>query len=338
MNNPTPLVSVVMPTYNAERFLSQAVNSILAQTYTNFELILVDDGSTDQTPVLLHDYRIREPRVVLHTFEKNSGIAAALNQGLSLAQGKYYARMDADDISLPGRLEQQVAYLETHPAVGVLGCGATVIDAAGRQHQRLVFPSSHRLLCWSLCFYSPLIHPAVMIRGELLRSAGGYLATAAHAEDYELWARLSALTQLANLPNRLLLLRKSGENVSTQQSADFLKAGITVSQGMFRSLIGQDLPITPFELTLRPRRISPVDLRKIMIALMSLLDLFLSQPEATGTEKQYLRRETALRLFRLITSSSSSRQTFELLSLALKCDPFLFIHFPRLALHKLISR
>ena len=146
-----------------------------------------------------------------------------MNQGLSLARGKYIARMDADDISLPDRFSKQVAFMEAHPAVGVLGTGATVIDAAGRHHQSLVFPASHLLLHWSLCFYSPLIHPSVMIRRELLLSSGGYLATAAHAEDYELWGRLSALTQFANLPDRLLLLRKSGENVSIRYSADIFK-------------------------------------------------------------------------------------------------------------------
>ena len=107
---------------------------------------------------------------------------------------------------------------------------------------------------------------------------------------------------------------------------------------MFRSLIGQDLPITPFELTLRPRRIPTPDMRLITTAMISLLDHFLTRPEATVQEQQYLRRETALRLFRLISSAPSERLRFDLLALALKCDPFLFVHFPRLALHKLISR
>jgi glycosyltransferase involved in cell wall biosynthesis len=338
MINHPPLVSVLMPTYNAERYLSQAIRSILSQTFTDFEFIVVDDGSADQTPTILKIFQSQDTRFEIHYFEKNSGIAAALNKGLSIAQGKYIARMDADDISLPERFSKQVAFMESHPAVGVLGTGATVIDAADRPHQSLVFPLSHLLLQWSMCFYSPMIHPSVMIRRELLLSAGGYLPTAAHAEDYELWGRLSAATQFANLPDRLLLLRKSGSNVSIRYSAAFLAAGISVSKGMFRSLIGLDVPVTPFELTLQPRRISPTDLRRVSDAMITLLNHFLNLPGITAQEQHYLQHETALRFIRLIPSSASGGSALDLLALAFKCDPLAFMDFPRLAFRKLISR
>jgi len=222
--------------------------------------------------------------------------------------------------------------------VGVLGTAAIVIDAAGRPHQTLVFPTSHILLQWSLCFYSPIIHPSVMARRELLLSAGGYLATADHAEDYELWGRLSTITQFANLAECLLLLRKSGTNVSTRYSTYFLNAGIVVSKSMFNKLIGLDLPVTPFELTLQPRRIPAADLRQIMSTMISLLDYFFHIQGITRQEKNYIRQETALRLFRLLPSSAFDRTALDLLVLALKCDPLMFVNFPRLAFHKLISR
>ena len=332
-----PLISVVMPAYNAEKYLAEAIDSILTQTFTDFELIIIDDGSTDQTPAIIKRYKEQDSRISAFFLQKNMGIAAALNQGLSVARGKYLARMDADDISLPERFAKQAAFMEAHPAVGVLGTAAIVIDSAGRHHQTLVFPTSHLLLLWSLCFYSPIIHPSVMARREVILSAGGYLSTT-HTEDYELWGRLSTITQFANLAERLLLLRKSGTNVSTRYSKNFLDDGIIISKSMFHKLIGLDLPATPFELTLQPRRIPAADLRQIMEAMISLLDHFLHMQEITPQEKHYLRQETALRLFRLLPSSTFNRTALDLIVLAFKCEPFALLNIPRLAFHKLISR
>lgn len=197
----TPLVSVVMPVHNGARYLRQAVESILQQQYSHFELIIVNDGSTDETARIIAgiaDTRIR--CIHLHT---QQGIVAALNTGIEAAQGTYIARMDADDESLPNRFLLQVAYLEAHPEVGILG---TQYKAIGGRSRAL--PLSHDALCWFMFNASPLVHPAVIMRRSLFTRDGlWYDAAYQYAEDLELWTRAAAVTRLANLPQKLIRYR-----------------------------------------------------------------------------------------------------------------------------------
>src|SRR5664280_184297 len=154
-----PLVSVIMPVYNSEKFLRESVESILGQTLADFEFIAIDDGSTDDSGSILADYRQRDERMVILTHSKNQGIVSALNWGLIVGRGKYIACMQADDSGQPGRFEKQVAYLETHPEVGILGSAVQLIDTRGQAIGVLLKRCDDLGIRWTSLFSSPFMHP-----------------------------------------------------------------------------------------------------------------------------------------------------------------------------------
>jgi glycosyltransferase involved in cell wall biosynthesis len=214
-----PLVSVVMPVYNGELFLDEAVESILAQSLQDFEFIVIDDGSTDRTPSILERYRQSDRRVQILTHSENLGIVAALNVGMDNAHGKYLARMDADDISLPLRLEKQVDYLEANPEIGLLGCGLRVIDKDKNAIGSLHYPQDDLSIRWTSLFESPFAHPAIIVRSDLIRNKGlHYDPYYERVEDYPLWLEILKYTRGANLPEELLLYRLHSQGITIQHN------------------------------------------------------------------------------------------------------------------------
>lgn len=217
-HSPVPLVSVLMPAYNSEAFVGEAVASMLAQTFTDFELLIIDDGSTDSTRAVLeaiHDSRLR---LVANPY--NLGLIKTLNRGLELAAGHYIARMDADDVSAPERLERQVEFLESHPEVDVLGTMANLIDESGKTIGKLAdYPTEADDVRAYLLRECCLIHPTVMFRKDVVRALGGYDLSARHAEDYDLWLRLSDDHEIANLPEALVSYRMHRNQVSVRNVA-----------------------------------------------------------------------------------------------------------------------
>jgi glycosyltransferase involved in cell wall biosynthesis len=208
-----PLISVLMPAYNCEAYVLEAVSSILSQSFADFELLVIDDGSTDSTRKLLDS--VHDPRLRLVSNERNIGLIGTLNRGLDLALGRYIARMDADDVSAPERLEKQVLYLEEHPDVHVLGSMVNLINEQGMVFGAISgYPTGseeiHRYLLRECC----LIHPSVIFRKDTVEAAGGYSADARHAEDYDLWLRLSDHHKIANLPDKLVSYRMHRNQVS----------------------------------------------------------------------------------------------------------------------------
>jgi glycosyltransferase involved in cell wall biosynthesis len=209
---PFPLVTVLMPVYNGERFVLDAVASILAQTFKDFELLVIDDGSTDKTRNLLET--ISDPRLHILANPTNLGLIATLNRGLELAHGRYVARMDADDVAHPQRLERQITFLEAHPEVAVLGTAVDLINADGKRFSGLHYPCDPEKIRQLLPEECSLIHPTVVFRRDIVLAEGGYNSAARHAEDYDLWLRLSERHQLANLPDPLLGYRIHPAQVS----------------------------------------------------------------------------------------------------------------------------
>lgn len=203
-----PAISVLMPVYNQTTYLFEAIDSILNQNYSDFEFIIIDDHSTDVTPHLLEGYRHQDPRICVVRNETTLGVANSLNRGLALARGRYIARMDSDDISFPERFEKQVAFLEEHPRLGVLGTQTCFIDEAGELSQQANWekPVQHNLLLWHLLFATPICHPSVMLRTDCLRCIGGYDASYPN-EDMHLWTQMAWVTKLANLDEVLLHYR-----------------------------------------------------------------------------------------------------------------------------------
>ncbi len=207
-----PKISVVMPAYNAEKYIGEAIDSILNQTFSDFEFIIINDGSTDRTKEIILEYD--DPRIVFLENEKNCGIVTTLNKGLDRARGEYIARMDADDISLPNRFEKQVQYMDKHREIGVLGSGIMkfgdeIID------EKRVFSQKPNKLKAELLFTTCIAHPTVMMRKAILDEFQiRYEIGFAGAEDFLMWWRLAQKTNIASLSDILLNYRIHKSQVS----------------------------------------------------------------------------------------------------------------------------
>lgn len=209
----TPLVSVVMSVYNGEKYLREAVDSILNQTFTDFEFIIINDGSTDDTLKIIKSYK--DPRIVLISRE-NKGLVASLNEGTRKARGSYIARQDDDDVSMSDRLEKQVRYMREHSTCAVVGSRIREIDEDGMRYYREVLSNTlpNGSLELSLSFCNPLAHGSVLIRTALLRDVGLYDEKYWPAEDYELWVRMSKVGRLAVLDDELYFYRVNTAGIS----------------------------------------------------------------------------------------------------------------------------
>ena len=206
-----------MSVFNGQAFLHDAVESILAQTLTDFEFIIIDDGSTDKTTEILSDYAKRDNRLRVIT-QENRGRAESLNRGIELARAPLIARMDADDISLSQRLKEQVDFLKDHPEVGLLGGAYQRIDAGGRARGIARFPSSDSEIRTVMLQYNPICHPAVIMKKDVALASGGYRKQLLDADDYDLWLRMAERTQLANLDQVVLQYRIHALQVSTRNA------------------------------------------------------------------------------------------------------------------------
>jgi len=199
-------VSVVMPVYNAARFLGEAMESILAQSFKDFELIAIDDGSTDGSAEILERYARADRRVRVFRRE-HQRLPATLNFGCEIAAGKYIARMDADDIALPTRFERQVEFLDRHPRVAILGTQLERIREDGTRIDVTNVPLEHAEIDANMQKFCCMFHPTVMMRAEAVRALGGYREAFFAAEDHDLWLRAAEHYELANLPEILLRYR-----------------------------------------------------------------------------------------------------------------------------------
>jgi glycosyltransferase involved in cell wall biosynthesis len=201
-----PLVSVVLATHEDARFLGEAIESVLTQTLTDLELIVVDDASTDGTPELLRT--LDDDRVVVLRNEEQAGLAASLNRGLDRASGRYVARLDADDVAADERLQRQVAWMKAKPELGVVGSGVWDIDAEGLPGGRHLMPHGATALRWHALFSSPFFHPTVLVDREVLDRHGlRYDPSFLESEDYDLWARVLELADGDNLQDLLVFKR-----------------------------------------------------------------------------------------------------------------------------------
>jgi glycosyltransferase involved in cell wall biosynthesis len=237
-----------MPAYNAERYLDQAVHSILDQTFMDFELIIVDDGSTDNTRSILERIAARDSRVRAVS-RPNTGYVVALNEMIGMARAPLLARMDADDVALPDRFERQVAFLEEHPEVVAVGSAVEIIDYRGRflTHWKPHL-SNDELQAQALSGRTPLCHPSVMIRADAIRAIGGYRELYYSAEDLDLWLRLGEEGQLACLSEVLLRYRDHAKSISTQAQARQLELVKQISDeaSARRGLPPQFVTVPPF--------------------------------------------------------------------------------------------
>lgn len=236
-------VTVLMPVYNGEQHLDEAIESILVQTFTDFEFLIVNDGSTDRSAEVIGAFR--DPRIRLVHNETNRGLIATLNRGLELATGEFVCRMDQDDISLPERIACQVAFMESHPDIAV--CGSWIRKFGVGKTKVCRYHGDPKLLHCGLLFGPILAHPTVMLRRKLFVDNGLYYDEAyQQAEDYELWVRAAQQFQLGNVPAVLLEYRLHASQISSVFNAQQLDTAGRVRLSILNNL-GLDPSVSDFE-------------------------------------------------------------------------------------------
>lgn len=238
VNNTQPMVSVIMSVYNRYKFLKESIDSILNQTYNNFEIIVVIEQGNYQDKIekILLDYQ--DERIIIIKNNKRLGFSESLNIGINNSKGKYIARMDDDDISLLYRFEKQVEFLESHPEIGV--CGG-FIEFFMNSSGICTLPTTDEELKVHCLFATPLFHPTVMIRKEVLEKNDLQYNSNYFTEDYELWSRIINYTKLANLPIVLLKYRSSGENATITNNKKVEDSHLAIMERQFKEYLNLDL-------------------------------------------------------------------------------------------------
>lgn len=213
-----PALAVLMPVYNGERFLAEAIESILEQSFAEFEFIVIDDGSRDRSGDIIDRYAQRDRRIRVFR-QDNRGLVETLNRGIELARAPLIARMDADDISLPRRFELQLERFRTQPKLAVVGGFVNIVDHTGRFVRLGGYPIAGEELRRFLLDGAPLAHPTVIMRRNVLAELGGYRRVYQHAEDYDLWLRIhSAGYEIENVPVPVLNYRQHAHSVSLRHA------------------------------------------------------------------------------------------------------------------------
>jgi len=222
-----PAVSVLMPVRNGALFLSEAIGSLAAQTFRDFEIVVIDNGSTDATPELIAQWADREPRLRSVRIE-GPRLTRSLNLAAEIARAPLLARLDADDVALPHRLERQVAAMAASPGIGLLGSNVELIDARGRGLGRTWVPAGDAAIRHAQRTSCVLAPSSTVIRADLFRKVGGYRPGLNISEDFDLWSRLAEHCQLAALPDLLVRFRVHGGSVTARQPRRMALAAMCV--------------------------------------------------------------------------------------------------------------
>lgn len=239
--NNSPLVSIVMPVYNGELYLLECINSIRQQSINCWELIFINDGSTDNTLEIIKQFEYFDSRIRIFDFPTNKGLSECLNFGIQLAKGKYIARMDADDVMQPDRLKRQLDFLELNENYGLVASNLELINAEGLTIGEISCPNSDTEIKKMLLKRNPFAHPSVMMRKTLLMNFGNiYSKKFPHCEDYELWIRLSTKTKFYCLPEKLLRYRMHSMQITSSKSR---KVNFDVLRLKLFSIIRGNLPL-----------------------------------------------------------------------------------------------
>ncbi|MES2224753.1 MAG: glycosyltransferase [Patescibacteria group bacterium] len=210
----TPLISIILPTYNGAQFIGAAIKSVLSQTYTQWELLVISDGSTDNTEDVVAQFTSKDSRISYMFNEQNLGIQKTLNKGISIARGKYIARLDDDDRWIDAsKLAMQVTHLEAYPECVLVGTDAIVMNGAGVALSKNIMPKSDKTIRAKMLSKNCFLHATVVFRKSAIDNVGGYSESSStlHAEDYDLWLRLGTQGMVENLPlySTALIARES---------------------------------------------------------------------------------------------------------------------------------
>jgi glycosyltransferase involved in cell wall biosynthesis len=226
------LVSVVMPVFNAERFLAEAIESVRAQSYPHWELVLVDDGSSDGSCRIAQEFAARDARIRAFRNERNLGIVRSRNRAFAEADSRseYFAILDADDVCMPDRLARQVAFLDTHPDHAVLGGNTLIIDETGAVVGERIYPASHEQIVREIGRHNPIANPTAMVRRSAIAEVGEFDERYPRCQDYDLWLRMAARYKIANLDHFTLKYRISASQGKTRQLRESLRFTIAIQR------------------------------------------------------------------------------------------------------------
>lgn len=276
-----------MSVYNGEAFLKEAIESILNQTFDNFEFIIINDNSGDSSLDILTSYKDR--RIKLINNETNIGLTKSLNKGLKVASGKYIARMDADDIAYNYRLEKQYNFLEHNNEIGVLGTQA--ISNGKFFKYKIVHPTSDYLIKWKLFFSNPIVHPSVMYHKTLIESIGGYNENRLYGQDYDLWVRLIPITKFANLDTVCLFLRRHKENISIKKKSKQRINAIQTLDALFSKILKRKFTFKELESFFYHEFETKLERENTNIIIDELFSFFLNNNKLTNDEKNTIINE-----------------------------------------------
>jgi glycosyltransferase involved in cell wall biosynthesis len=297
-----PTISILLPAFNSEEHLAEAVHSILSQTYEDFELLIIDDGSTDRTREIARTLATDDPRIRLLEHDDNRGLPARLNEGLSLAQGDYIARMDADDVSRYRRLELQLKYLQTHPDVALVG-GFIRLFGAGRSCTVQV-ATSPSIVRWRLLFGNSIGHVTILGRSKFFSRVGGYDEKLRVAQDYDLWLRGSTEFKLANIPEVVVDVRENSASTSRSRSAEREFNAINSLNRAHCDVLKREVPKEVSTLCFAPGvlRTDESYRRHFLEALKTIEEIAavcLVDPYLTKSEERLIRKDARYKLARL---------------------------------------
>jgi glycosyltransferase involved in cell wall biosynthesis len=239
-----PLVTVLMPVYDGERFVDEAIASVLSQDFSDFEFVIVDDGSRDRTPSILRRWAARDSRIVIVRSARNEGVPAALNRGLAVARGRYVARQDADDLCERGRYRRQIELLDRERDVQLVAAGYDLINAEGKWIATEMRREPPEVVKYLLTFSNAVGgHGQVMFRRDVVLALGGYHEEFALSEDYDLWTRLARVGRIVMLPIVGMKHRLHEQRASVVRREEQSAHSLRIARRMMTELLGREIPI-----------------------------------------------------------------------------------------------
>lgn len=279
--NKRPKLSVIMAVFNGEQFLVESIQSILDQSYSDFEFIIINDGSTDSSLKIINSFN--DPRIIFHQNIQNIGLIASLNKGIKLAKSSIIARHDCDDIALPERFYKQMLALEDENIVCV-GCNLELIDSVGNVVGQWRYPEQHDYIAWKLLFNNALPHPGAIYRKEIAVDVGCYDPVAEYAEDYDLWSKFLTKGELRNIQESLVKYRIHEGSISKTKADSQRKTRAYVANNVYNILFKNPTKSYP----LPPSSISEKSIVSYFKELSCMADMYSS---ATSVPKNWLFKE-----------------------------------------------
>ena len=254
-----PKVSIIMAVYNGEEFLQDSILSVLNQTYKNFEFVIVNDGSTDNTAKILEEFSKNDSRIKIVNNIENIGLTKSLNRGIRESVGEYIARLDAGDLSTPDRIEREVDFLNKNKDIGLVGSWMQIIDTEGKTVEEVKYPTEDEIIRHDLIGYNPFVHSSIMFRRGVGQKAGFYNEVYKYAQDYNFYFQLLPHTKFSNIPACLVKYRRYPNSITMTKNREQIKfanraRALAIESGLY-SKLNYMFVVRSFLISLLPSKI-----------------------------------------------------------------------------------